>query len=459
MKANKANIDFTRGSIIHSLVLFALPILLGELLQNLYNSVDSMVVGNFVSKNALAAVSVCATLSRLIVGFFTGMSVGGSVVTARAFGSGDKERLSRTIRTILVFSIVLGAVLSVLGVIVAPLLLKLSSVPEDVYPDALTYLRIYLAGALFSVIYNIGAGVLRAVGDTQRPFHILLISCCSNIVLDLLLVVVIPLGVAGVAIATVLAQLISVVLLYRTILRIEPGFHLSLRDLKENRSIILDLTAIGMPAGMQGAVISISNLFVWRYINGFGSTAMAGIGVAQRLDRFVGMPCTAFGHAMTTFVGQNIGAKQYQRAKQGTWKCLLLAVGYIAVMGTIVYNLADYCAVLFNPDPQVVEISVAMMHFIIPYYTFFAVREVYLGVLRGYGIGTVPMVLNIIGMVLVRQIYLAVSMQSGPGIVHIFRCYPIAWGATALLLVGYYFYYLKAHLAKKTDEDSVERAG
>lgn len=459
MKANKANIDFTRGSIVKSLVLFALPILLGELLQNLYNSVDSMVVGNFVSKNALAAVSVCATLSRLIVGFFTGMSVGGSVVTARAFGSGDKERLSRTIRTTLAFSVVLGAVLSVLGALVAPLLMKLSSVPEDVCPDALTYLRIYLAGSLFSVIYNIGAGILRAVGDTQQPFRILLISCCSNIVLDLLLVVVIPLGVAGVAIATVLAQLISVVLLYRTILRIEQGFHLSFRDLKENLSIILELTAIGMPAGMQGAVISISNLFVWRYINGFGSTAMAGIGVAQRLDRFVGMPCTAFGHAMTTFVGQNIGAKQYQRAKQGTWKCLLLAVGYIAVMGTIVYNLADYCAVLFNPDPQVVEISVAMMHFIIPYYTFFAVREVYLGVLRGYGSGMVPMLLNIVGMVLVRQLYLAVSMQSDPSIVHIFRCYPIAWGATALLLISYYFYCLKAHPAKETEEASAERAG
>lgn len=459
MKVSKANIDFTHGSIIRSLVLFALPILLGELLQNLYNSVDSIVVGNFVSKNALAAVSVCATLSRLIVGFFTGMAVGGSVVTARAFGSGDKDQLRKTIRTTFAFSVVLGAALSVLGVLVAPLLLKLSSVPEDVYPDALVYLRIYLAGSLFSVIYNIGSGVLRAVGDTQRPFRILLLSCCANIVLDLLLVVIVPLGVAGVAAATVLAQLVSVVLLHRILLQIEPDFHVSFQELRENLAIVLDLTAIGMPAGMQGAVISISNLFVWRYINGFGSTAMAGIGVAQRLDRFVGMPCTAFGHAMTTFVSQNIGAKQYRRAKQGTWKCVILAVGYIAIMGTAVYNLADYCVVLFNPDPQVVEISVAMMHFIIPYYTFFAIREVYLGVLRGYGSGTAPMVLNIIGMVLVRQIYLAVSMQQSPDMIHIFRCYPIAWGATALLLIGYYFYYIKVRLAGKTDQRSVTLTG
>ena len=243
---------------------------------------------------------------------------------------------------------------------------------------------------------------------------------------------------AGVGFATIFSQFISVVLAYRKIGKINGEFRLDVKEAFQNRDIVAEVAAIGMPSGLQSALISFSNLFVWRYVNGFGATAAAGVGVAQRLDKFIVLPCKAFGLTITTFVSQNSGAGNYARARQGEGRCLLLSIVVTNSIGFLVYCFADWSVALFNTEPEVIAYGVAMMHYIIPMYTLMAVREIYLGILRGYGNTRIPMILSLTGMVVVRQIYLAVSMSVNHTIENVYFCYPMAWGVTAALIFIYY---------------------
>ena len=432
-------IDFSRGSIVKSIVLFSLPIVAGELLQNLYNSVDALVVGNLVGDGALAAVTVSGTISNMIVNFFNGMSVGANVVVSRTFGEGDRAALNRRVQAVFTFSALLGVALSVLGILFTPQLLGLAGTQSGYYADALTYLRIYLAGLMFTAIYNNGAGILRAVGDSGTPFRILALTCAVNILLDLAFVAVIPLGVAGVGIATVLSQALSVVLIYRAINRTQGVRCFDLNELRRSwHETIPAVLRIGMAAGMQSALIGFSNIFVVRYMNLFDTASVAGIGIAQRLDKFIALPAKSFGITMTTFVSQNLGAGQYGRLREGRRKCLLVAVGTTLALSAAVYAFSAQCVALFNPNEAVVAVGVAMMRMLLPCFWVMAVREVYLGVLRGNGKNGVPMVLSLAGMVGFRQLFLAVMMRGGPKIEYIYVCYPLAWLVTTALLIGYY---------------------
>lgn len=442
----KEYVDFSKGNITKQMILFSIPIVLSELFQNFYNSVDALVVGNFIGKTALAAVNVCVSPSYLLVGFFNGMAVGASVITSNAFGSRDQEELDTSIRVIFTFSVALGVVLSAAGILCTPFLLRLTGVEGVIYEQANTYLRIYLAGLMFTVIYNIGSGILRAIGDSRTPLIILVISCCVNIMLDIVFVKLIPLGVAGVGFATVLSQGTSVVLIYQRIKKVSTGLRFVFGELKSSKRIISSMMSIGVPAGLQGSLISISNIFVWRYINRFNPDVIAGIGIAQRLDKFVGMPCKAFAMTITTFIGQNVGAKNYKRSREGIAKCVLLSLAVVSVIGVLVYSFTEQCVALFNSDPAVVEIGVAMMHTIIPLYFTMAIREVFLGVLRGYGNTRTPMILSLIGMVGVRQVFLATTMAIDYRIENIYYCYPIAWGSTAILIMTYYLLTRKRYL-------------
>lgn len=418
--------------------LFSLPIVMGEVLQNLYSSVDSLVVGNFVGKNALAAVSVSETLVNLLVGFFTGMSMGSSVIVSRAFGSRNQELLGRSMRVAFTYSVALGVFLSLVGIGVTPWLVRLSDVPAEVYADAVLYLRIYLAGIMFTVIYNISAGILRAIGDSRTPFAILAVSCVLNIVLDLILVVFFSLGVAGVGFATIISQFVSVCLAYCQIHKANEEFHPDFAEARRNLDIVSEVTKIGMPSGLQTSFISFSNIFVWRYVSGFGATAVAGVGVAQRLDKFINMPSKAFGLTMTTYVSQNIGAGNRERAKKGEKHGLLLAYLITGTLGVLVYSLAETSVRLFNSEPEVVRYGVDMMHCLIPFHIFMVLRDIYQGILRGYGITKIPMLLSLIGMIMVRQIFLAVSMQINHSIINIYIGYSLAWVVTAILTFVYY---------------------
>ena len=433
-------IDFTRGNITTQLILFSLPLVAGELLQSLYNSVDALVVGNFVSDAALGAVSVCATLVNLVVGFFNGMSVGATSVVARAVGRNDEVHLRQSIQITFTFSAALGAALSLLGVLCTDFLIGLSAVEPEIFAEATVYLRIYLAGTFFTVIYNNGAGILRATGDTRTPFLILSISGVLNILLDLLFVVAFRLGVAGVGYATVISQSFSALTVYRQINRQCSLNCLSPKTtFRDGGPTILEVIRIGIPSGVQGALISFSNLFVWRYVNPFGKAATAGVGIALRLDKFISLPCKAIGMTTTTFVSQNIGARNRERVQKGIWHCMALSLGTTAVLELIVYLFSNQLVSLFNSNPEIIRIGVSMERVLVPLYVLLATREVIVGILRAHGYAQVTMLLSLVGMVGVRQLYLYLSMSSHPVLENVYRCFPLAWGSTLVLLTVYYF--------------------
>ena len=441
-KASNRAIDFTQGNILQQLILFTIPIIVGELLQNLYNSVDALIVGNWAGAASLAAVSSCQTPVQLVVGFFSGMSVGTLVVIGRHIGkSGGQsgEGLQTSVCVAVSLSVCMGLILSVCACLAVPLISIVTDFPEEVRHLAELYLRLYFIGMVFVVVYNNGTGILRALGDSRSPFVILAITCLLNVVLDVLLVAIVPLGVAGAAIATTLSQMVSSVLIYRRITQRMQQSCFSLHELAENRSLIGEIFSIGLPTGMQASLVSFSNLFVWRYIGGFGTAAIAGIGVGQKLDKFISLPCKSFGTAVTAFVSQNVGARQEQRARAGSRTCLMLSLAVTYFLAGIVYLSAEFCVGLFNSSPEVIAQGVAFMRFVAPFYGFLAVRNVVLGVLRGHGCSKMPMLISVFGMVVIRQIYLYIAQSLHPSIINIHICYPLAWGAATVLIVLYYF--------------------
>lgn len=435
----KQRIDFTQGNMLRSIVLFSIPLITGELLQNLYNSVDALVVGNFVDQYALAAVTVCGVIANMVVNFFNGMSVGANIVVAKASGSGDRARMQLAVRAAFSFGVVLGVVLSVLGILTVPQLLRFAGTQEDYFDAAQVYLRIYLAGLMFTVIYNNAAGILRALGRADIPFRILLVSCGMNIALDLLLTGVLRMGIAGVGLATVISQGTSAVLIYRAINRCIQGNCFDLAEmLHRGKGVVAEVLGVGAAAGIQSALIGFSNIFVTRYMNWFSAETVAGIGVAQRLDRFVILPAKSFGITMTTCVGQNLGAGHYERIRKGERSCIAVALGITLALSGIVYFFAPQCVALFNAEPEVVAVGVAMMHVLAPMFWIMALREVLLGVLRGCGHSVGPTILSLTGMVGVRQVFLAFTMRKSAAVEYIYYCYPVAWAATLLLLAIYY---------------------
>ena len=309
--------ELTKGDIFTRLVVFAIPILVGQLFQTLYNSADSIVVGNFVGTDALAAVTASSPIANFLVSFFVGMSTGASVLFGRHFGGRDYAALDEAIHTTVAFSTLLGSIVAALGIIFTPQLLTLASCPIDVFEDAQIYLRIYLIGVLFLSMYKVGAAVLRSIGDSTAPFYYLVLSSSMNIVLDILLVAVVRIGVAGVAIATVISQFVSVVLCLRRMAKMDALYRFRLDHLKINWRTLLQVIDLGLPAGLQTSITALSALYLQRYINSFSSAAIAGIGSAMKIDQFAGMPCQAIGLAMPTLIRQNIGAGQPERPPKG----------------------------------------------------------------------------------------------------------------------------------------------
>ncbi len=434
----KSSTNLTSGNITKQILTFALPIFVGQLFQTLYNSVDSIVVGNFVGTTALAAVSASADISHLLVGFFTGMSTGAGVLFSRSFGAGDEKKLHDAIHTALTFSLILGVLMAVLGIFISPLLLNIVDCPEDVYDEALLYLRIYLVGVLFTALYNVGSGVLRAVGDSKNPFYFLVISSCTNIVLDVVLVAVLPLGVAGAALATVLSQFISVFLVFRKMLRANDVYKLIIRDLRIDKKLLLEVLDLGLPAAIQASLTSISNLFVTRYINSFGAAAMAGIGAGKKIDRFAGMVAQSLGLATSTFVGQNVGAKRYDRAFNGIRICLLSGFIYVAVVGSAIYFNADTLVRVFTSDAATIGYGVAMIHTMIPFYFCQAFNQIIANAVRGFGKSRVVMLCSLLGMIGCRQLFLAITMNINWSVYNIYYGYPVGWGCAALFVFIYY---------------------
>ncbi len=431
-------INFTEGGVIGKLIIFSVPIIISELLQNLYNSVDSIVVGHYVGDAALAAVSVCTPIVQLMVGFFNGMSIGNTVVTARAFGSGSEEATKKAVRYAFTFSVVLGIAVSILGIVLAPLFLDLTGCNEEIYGEAITYLRIYLAGLMFTVIYNSGTGILRAIGDSRTPLYILAVTSFLNIGLDVLFVALFNWGTAGVGAATILAQGLSMLLVARVLKNRIGSRCIAMKETwREGRRTVFSSVSIGFSAGLQNALISFSNIFVWSYINRFPTHVAAGIGAANKVDRFVVLPCKSLAMTTTTFVSQNLGAGNYERAKKGFWYGFDICSAVTLPLTVLEYIFAHAAISLFSAEPAVIEAGAGMTRFLAMFYMILVVRDVLLGYLRGYGRSRMPMILSLLGMVGIRQLFLAAATKKSSSLQVIYASFPIGWGAAMLLLLIY----------------------
>ncbi len=449
---NRRTMDLTEGNIFRQILIFSAPIFIGNLFQNLYNSVDSLVVGNFVGKGALAAVNTCAPISNLLVGFFTGMSAGASVLFARSFGAKDYDKLKRSIHTTILFALIIGVTMALSGAVFSKQLLGVVGCPEDIFADADRYLKIYIAGILFTSIYNVEAGVMRAVGDSRSPFYALVTASCINIILDIVLVRFAGLGVIGVAVATVISQTVSVCMVYRNMRRMDERYRFNVGDMHIEKDLLLEVIDLGLPAGIQSSLISLSNLFVHRYINSFGSTATAGVGIAQRLDRFVSMPCQALGLAITTFVSQNVGAGRRDRIAKGMVTAFVMGLISIAVMGIPLMINSNFFLGLFNKDPDVLAIGSRMIHTLVPFYVLMDLNQVFSGSLRGFGFSRQVMMLSLIGMIGIRQIYLFISMRISWDIQNVFYGFPVGWFFQSVCVIGYYLFLKKTGKIEKAFE-------
>ena len=432
--------DMTEGSIVKQVLLFSLPLMLGNVFQMLYNTVDSVVVGNFVGTEALAAVGATTMIINMLVFFFNGFATGAGVVIGLYFGAKDLKYLHKAIETTMAATFVLSVIFTVVGILGVEPMLKFMSTPEDVFQEASVYLRIYNAGFSGLLIYNMGSGVLRAVGDTTRPLYFLILTSVLNIVLDLLFVVVFHWGIAGVAYATILSQFISAGLTLLLLTRSADIYRLTWHDLRIDKGILGRIFSVGLPAGIQSVITAFSNVFVQSYINFFGSGCMAGWGCYNKLDQFVMLPMQSMAMASTTFVSQNIGAEKERRADRGAVITVGMSVGVTVVIVALLCLFAAPAVELFTPDQSVVEYGVLFIRANSFFLVFNCVNHVLAGALRGRGDSRGPMVIMLLSFVGIRQVYLYIITRfvaNTPFLVGF--GYPVGWTSCCILELSYYF--------------------
>ena len=453
MQKSKREMDMTQGVIWKQLILFALPLLAGNVFQQFYNTVDSIVVGNFVGKEALAAVGSVGPIINSMIGFFLGLSTGAGVVISQAFGAKNEEKVSRTEHTILIMTFFLAVVFSVVGVLAVPFMLKLMSTPEDVFPEASEYLRVYFAGVSGLMFYNMGAGILRAVGDSRRPLYFLIFSACLNTVLDVVLVAVLHMGIGGAAWATVISQVLSAVLILLVLTRTGGCYQIKLSCLKVDWKTLGEIVNLGLPAGVQMMVTSFSNIFVQSYINAFGSSVMAGWSAYTKIDQFILLPMQSVALAATTFVGQNFGARKMERTKKGTSTAVCLAMATTLVLMIPLLVFAPFLVELFNRDPKVVEYGAMLLRMMSPFYLMCCINQIYASSLRGLGNTKAPMVIMLSSFVVFRQVYLfLVSCLIGTLRAVAFG-YPAGWIVCSVSLLIYYRWYYARKVSQREGQN------
>ena len=419
--------DMTQGSIWPLLIQFAVPLAIGMLFQQLYNTVDMVVVGQYVGKEAQAAVGSVSSIVNMLVGLCSGLSLGAGVVISQAYGAHDSRRLHAAVHTTVSLTFILCAIATAVGLVIVQPMLHAMNTPEDVFGEAAQYLSIYFAGISGLLVYNMGGSVLRAVGDSRRPLYFLIFSAVLNTALDLLFVVALHMGVAGVAWATIIAQGISALLILATLTAEKSAYGLRWRELHIERDTFRQVLNVGWPSGIQQALTAFSNVFVQGYINSFGAAAMAGWGAYGKLDIFIIVPAMAIAQASTTFVGQNWGAKQPARARQGARQSLLMSLAFTAVLAVLIVIFAHPLMRLFSPDPDVIDFGVRFVRIISPFYVAVCFNQIYSGALRGIGNARAPMLIMLGSFVVFRQIYLYVSTSLGGGFVAVALAYPMGW--------------------------------
>lgn len=438
---NNKGTKLLEGPIWKGIVSFAIPLFLGNLFQQLYNTVDSLIVGNFLGSDALAAVSSSGSLIFLMVGFFNGISMGAGVVISKYFGAKDYDNLKKAVHTDIAFGLVAGIILTIIGMFLAPQILVLMGTPESVLPNSIIYFRTYFAGSLAFVMYNIVMGILQAVGDSKHPLYYLIFSSIVNVVLDLLFVGVFHWGVGSAALATAISQAASAILCFIRLLRIQEVYRVNIREIRFHPQILKQIVRIGLPSGLQNSLISIGNIVVQTNINKFGVTAVAACGVYSKIEGFAFLPITCFAMALTTFIGQNLGARQYDRAKKGAYFAIICSVTLAELVGIFVYFMMPYLATAFDSNPDVVAIATRQAHTESLFYCLLAFSHCIAGIMRGAGKSMVPMFTMLSSWCLIRIIYITITVYFIQKIQVIFWAYPLTWSISSIIFL---IYFLKA---------------
>lgn len=423
----------TEGSIAKKIILFAIPIFIGQLFQQLYNTVDSLIVGNLIGSSALAAVSATGTLVFLVIGFFFGFSMGAGIVIAREIGAQNKENVSKAVHTAVAMGLFFSVVITALGVAFSPFMLRLMGTPAEVLPEAVLYLRVYFCGCSGLIMYNTFVGILQASGDSRHPLIYLIISSVINVILDIVFIAVFKMGVGGAALATIISQFISMVLSLRKLLRTDEMIKIEWKKIRFHRATMREIIHFGFPTAIQGSIIDIANILIQSYVNSFGKDAMAGVGAYSKLEGFAFLPVIAFSMAMSTYISQNLGAKRKDRVKKGMRFGLLSTMVSIEIIGVLVFLIAPYLIEAFNADPEVVSFGVQRARVTSLFFCLLGFSNVTSAIMRGLGKPTAPMLTMLICWCAVRVI---VFMTIGR-IYHEFllTCwiYPITWALSSVV--------------------------
>lgn len=461
LRAKRTTMDMTDGPILKTLITFAIPLLVGNLFQQLYNMVDTWVIGQKGAEGAYAAVGSVGPIINILIGLFSGLASGAGVVIAQHFGAKDYENVKKSVHTAITVTLILGVVFTVVGITMTPLILRLMLASDGelgvVYPHAKEYLTIYFSGIMGLMLYNMGAGILRAVGDSRRPFYFLLASAITNTVLDIVFVFYLNMGVAGVAYATILAQWLSAILTVITLLRSREVVRVCLRQLRIDGPLLRQIVRIGFPAAVQMALTAFSNVFVQSYIshtNGIQADNLGGWTTYSKIDQFIFLPAQSLGVAVTTFVGQNLGCGNLARAKRGThltfFTSLCISGGIIAT----VMLFAPTLATVFNPDPAVVEIAAVLLRTLTPFYIFTSVNQIFAAAMRGAGDSRAPMIIMLTAFVGFRQLYLWIMTSFiSNDLLPVGLGYPAGWFICAVCMFVYYRFFFsfgKHRLTKQT---------
>ncbi len=439
------DVNMTEGVIWKQLLWFALPLLVGNLFQQLYNSGDSIVVGNFVGKEALAAVGSSDSIINTLIGFFSGMATGAGVVISQYFGARDDENVHTAVHTTIALTFVLSVVFTILGVVLVRPMLHLMGTPDDVMPEATTYLTIYFAGVSGLMFYNMGAGILRAVGDSRRPLYFLIVSAVMNIVLDLVFVIVFKMGVAGVAYATIVSQFTSAILTMWTLTRETASYKIVWKRVRLISWMLGKIVRIGLPSALQMAITAFSNVFVQSYINEFGSSCMAGWSSYGKIDKFCMLPIQSVSLSITTFVGQNLGANQVKRAKKGSTVAFVMSLIMTVIIMVPIMIFATPLVALFNQEPEVLDYGTLFLRLMMPFFLCQCANQVYAGSLRGVGNTKAPMIIMMGCFIVFRQIYLFIISRLTESVIWVALGYPFGWILCSVII---YVYYKRCDLAK-----------
>lgn len=437
MKAENMNV-MTQGPIWKKIVLFALPIMWGNLFQQLYNIVDSLIVGNFLGKDALAAVSSSGSIIFLLVGLFSGIFIGAGVVISRFYGAKDYKNMQLAIHTSVAFALISGVLLTILGILFVPHLLQLMKTPESVLPNSILYFRIYFSGVMSVILYNTASGIFQAVGDSKHPLYYLIVSSILNVVLDLVFVAVLDFGIAGAGLATVLSQTVSAFLGFYRLSKSNTVYQVKFRSICLNLPMLKQILSMGIPSGLQNSIISIANIVVQSNINAFGAMAVAGCGAYSRIEGFGFLPITSFALSMTTFIGQNLGAKEYDRAKKGSIFGIFASIILAELVGILIYLFAPLLISGFSRVPEVIEYGTLQARTVTLFYFLLAFSHSISGILRGAGRSIIPMIIMLACWCIIRITYVTVITQYVPGIRVVFMAYPITWSLSSFCFLIYY---------------------